>query len=206
METKICKKCGIEKSIDNFRNKFEKRFNKSYLYSYCKECEKKYHKQYQKENKEKIKKYNKKANDNKEYHKEYNKKYYKYNKEKINKRCVKYKNKKKKEDVLFKLKEQIRLSIWMSFKRKGLIKNKHTEEILGCQLDYFHNYLLQTFKYNYGYEWNGIEKVHIDHIIPLATANTEKEIIKLCHYTNLQLLKAEDNLKKASKLSWELNK
>ena len=43
------------------------------------------------------------------------------------------------------------------------------------------------------------EKVHIDHIIPLATAKTEEDVIKLCHYTNLQLLKAKDNLKKGAK-------
>lgn len=206
MKTKICKKCGIEKTINNFRNKFEKRFNKNYLYSYCKECEKEYHKQYQKENEEKFRKYNEKANSNKEYHKEYNKEYYKCNKEKINKKCVKYRNKKKKENPLFKMKEKIRAAIWLSFKRKGFSKNKHTEEILMCELDYFYDYMLQTFKNNYGYEWDGKEKVHIDHIIPLATAKTEEEVIKLCYYTNLQLLKAKDNLEKANKLNWKLSK
>ena len=204
MKTKMCKKCGIEKSIDNFRNKFEKRFNKSYLYSYCKECEKAYHKQYKAKNKEHFKKYNKKFNDNKEYHKEYNTKYYKNNKDKINKRCVKYKNKRKKDDSLFRLKEQIRITIWMSFKRKNLYKNKNTEEILGCTLDCFYNYLLKTFKTNYGYDWNKIEEVHIDHIKPLKYANTEEEIIELCHYTNLQLLKAIDNLHQASRIDCEL--
>ena len=72
---------------------------------------------------------------------------------------------------------------------------KHTEELTKCSLDYLVKYLLQTFKDNYGYEWDGKEQVHIDHIIPLATANTEQDIVKLCHYTNLQLLKAKDNLK-----------
>lgn len=33
----------------------------------------------------------------------------------------------------------------------------------------------------------------------------EKELIKLNHYTNLQLLKSEDNLKKSDKLVWVLN-
>ena len=34
--------------------------------------------------------------------------------------------------------------------------------------------------------------------------NTEEEVIKCCYYTNLQLLKAEDNLKKGDKTNWEL--
>ena len=31
-----------------------------------------------------------------------------------------------------------------------------------------------------------------------------KEVIKLCHYSNLQLLKEEDNLRKDDKLNWKL--
>ena len=31
-----------------------------------------------------------------------------------------------------------------------------------------------------------------------------EEVIKLCHYTNLQLLKAEDNLHKGAKLDYTL--
>ena len=45
---------------------------------------------------------------------------------------------------------------------------------------------------NYG-NWNGYPKElnaawDIDHIIPISTAETEEEIIKLSHYTNLQPL------------------
>ena len=71
-------------------------------------------------------------------------------------------------------------------------------------MEFFAEYLLQTFKNNYGYEWNKVARVHIDHTTPLATATTEEEVSKLCHYTNLQLLKAEDNLNKKDKLDWRI--
>ena len=46
--------------------------------------------------------------------------------------------------------------------------------------------------------------MHVDHIIPLSTANTEEDILKLCNFKNLQLLKAKDNLDKKDKLNWEV--
>ena len=42
--------------------------------------------------------------------------------------------------------------------------------------------------------------IHIDHIIPLSSGETEDDIYKLCHYTNLQPLWYNDNLKKGSKI------
>ena len=92
----------------------------------------------------------------------------------------------------------------MSFRRKGFTKSKHTEEIVGIPLAELYEYLLQTFKDNYGYEWNKIEPVHIDHRRPLKYANTKEEVMRLCNYKNLQLLKAEDNLKKGYKTSYKL--
>ena len=91
-----------------------------------------------------------------------------------------------------------------SFIKKGMNKSKKTEEIIGISLKEFYYYLLKTFKDNYGYEWDGKEPVHIDHINPLKQCNTEEEVIRCCYYTNLQLLKAEDNLKKGDKTNWEL--
>ena len=183
METKLCRKCNVEKNIDDFRSKKDK-CGKYYRYSYCKECEKEY------------------ANNemSKERKKVVDKKYRKNNMTKI----YLYVNKRKKIDKLFKLKCQIRSLIWQSFNKKGKNKYEKSSDILGCDLDYFISYLLETFKNNYGYEYNGKEKVHIDHIVPLKYAKTENEVMKLCHYTNLQLLKAKDNLKKGDKLNWEL--
>lgn len=51
-----------------------------------------------------------------------------------------------------------------------------------------------------GMTWANHGDWHIDHRVPLASAKTIVEREKLCHYTNLQPLWAQDNLKKSSKL------
>ena len=227
MKTKICIKCNKEKSIEEYPIRSD---NGKYR-NECKECTAKFQKQYQKNNKKEIsishkkyllthkeqrsetmkKYYEKNKNKIKQYHqkyheehkeqkKEYAKKYYYEHKKEYQKR----KKYKLQNDVMFKIKEQARKCIWTAFNRKGFRKNGKTEQILGCDFKTFYDYLLQTFKNNYGYEWDGKEKVHIDHIKPLKECKNEKEIIKLCHYTNLQLLKAHDNLEKSSKINYEL--
>ena len=51
-----------------------------------------------------------------------------------------------------------------------------------------------------GMTWHNRSEWHIDHIVPLSSANNEEELYKLCHYTNLQPLWAEENLKKSNKI------
>ncbi len=138
---------------------------------------------------------------NKEERHKYNKEYRNTHKKELAQRRRKYR-----EDIIFKMKDQVRNLIGDSFRRRGYTKKSHTYEIVGIEWDDFYIYLLKTFKETYGTDWDGREKVHIDHIIPLATAKTEEEVIRLCHYTNLQLLKGEDNLSKGDNLDWEIGK
>ena len=115
-----------------------------------------------------------------------------------------YEANKKQNDPVYALKVRVRKTIYDSFKRKTFNKRKKSEILLGCDIDFFVKYLLNTYYENYGYEWNGIDPVQIDHIVPLSTAKTEEDVIKLCHYSNLQLLKSKDNRDKSDKLDWKL--
>lgn len=90
---------------------------------------------------------------------------------------------------------RVRCLIRQSIRKNGYSKGTKTAKILGCDFNTFWEHLLQTWEDNYGNPWAG-EEYDIDHIVPLATAKTEKDVIKLCHYTNLQMLTPKDNRKK----------
>jgi hypothetical protein len=52
--------------------------------------------------------------------------------------------------------------------------------------------------------WENRRLWHIDHIIPLALAKNEDQLIKLNHYTNLRPLWAKDNLVKSARYEKEI--
>ena len=131
---------------------------------------------------------------------ESNRKYAHANRDKINQ----YVANKRATDPIYKLKCQTRKIVYQSFARKGGIKPERSEQVIGLPIDDFVLYLKSTYKEVYGKEWDGVEKVHIDHIIPLATATTEEEVLRLCHYTNLRLITAEDNQRKGAKLDYAI--
>lgn len=110
-----------------------------------------------------------------------------------------YRKTRRSNDSLFKFLENTRSLINNSFKRRGCIKPRKTEEILGCSIDEFKIYILSKCPEGVTIENFSRFGYHIDHIIPLASASSTEEIIKLCHYTNLQPLWCNDNLKKSDK-------
>ena len=152
-----------------------------------KEVLKEKNKKYREENKDKIKKW---KEENKEKIKEQRKKYREQNKDKINQ----YENKKRKEDPLYGLRNNIRSSITTMLHRKGYSKNSKTIEILGCSFEEFFLYLESKFEPWMNWDnrglYNGTPNYgwDIDHIIPSSSGLTEEKIIKLNHYTNLQPL------------------
>lgn len=133
--------------------------------------------------------------DNKELRIEYQKNYQSNNKDKRNI----YLSERRMNDPLFRLITNIRNLINNSFSDMSYSKKSRTHEILGCSFEDLKLYIESKFdiwmdwdnrglyngEYNSGWD--------IDHIIPLSSAKSEDELIKLNHYTNLQPLCSKIN-------------
>ena len=126
------------------------------------------------------------------------KEYVKRTKDARNKYSNKYKADRKKRDPLYKLKATIRNRTYYAFQSKGYKKSTKTQEIVGAEWEIVKAHI--ESKFTEGMTWSNHGDWHVDHIVPLASANTEEELIKLSNYKNLQPLWAEDNLKKGSKI------
>jgi hypothetical protein len=105
------------------------------------------------------------------------------------------------EEPLFKFKKLLRNNIRNSFKRGGFSKTSQACEILGADWDVVKKYFESKFKP--GMTWENMGLWHIDHILPISMATCEEDVIQLNHYTNLQPLWADDNIKKSDKLTTE---
>jgi len=99
-----------------------------------------------------------------------------------------------KRKTLERFKENVRTSIKNTFKKNGYKKSNRTHEILRCSFEEFKKYIEDQFEPwmnwdNHGiYTGNVNETWHLDHIVPLASAETEEDVVKLNHYTNFQPL------------------
>lgn len=113
-------------------------------------------------------------------------------KKRENASSVLYKKTRRKEDKLFYFKERSGCLIRGSFKRKNLKKSRSTEFILGCSIEFFKEYIEKQF--TKGMTWDNQSEWHIDHIIPLALADSYETVCKLNHYTNLRPEWAKINL------------
>ena len=126
---------------------------------------------------------------------EKHKEYYMLNKKKTNERY----NNRKETDPFFKLAVNMRSRVTMAFKRIKKGKPTTTESLLGANYKIVAKHIESQFSEGMSWEKLGKE-IHIDHVVPLASAKDIDELIALCHYSNLQPLWAIDNFKKGSKL------
>lgn len=189
METKKCSKCGVIKEVCEFRKDKTK---KDGIYSSCKNCKL----IWRRENKEITNAANRRSKkNNKDKINKYNSEYRKKNRDRINEKT----RHRHKNDILFKLSRNVRTRMGMFLKSENFTKGKNkTKDILGCTPQELKEFLEKKFKK--GMSWDNRNKWHIDHVIPLSSANTEEEVLNLCHYTNLQPLWVKENLEKSNKI------
>ena len=180
METKVCKKCLEEKQLCEYN---KDKYSKDGLRYRCKECTKEeYRKFYY-------------ANIDKEIRRQVS--YQKNNLESVRKSRNERHQKKYNNDVLYKLKINIRNRVKHFLNTTNFnIKVNNTYNIVGCTPEELKVYIEKQFTYGMTWDNHNHDGWHIDHIIPLSSAKTEEEVHKLCHYTNLQPLWCEDNYKK----------
>ena len=85
----------------------------------------------------------------------------------------------------------VRKQVYRTFQNSNLHKINHSIEYLGCDT----KTLKEHFKKKMTDEMT-FENIHIDHIKPVSKFNLddEEDILKCCHFTNLQPLLVKDNL------------
>lgn len=189
---KICTKCAVPKSFSEY---CKDKYKKSGLTSQCSKCRyqkkvsnflqvKQSNKRQRIKNKETIE-----LKRNSEEGKKYSQEYRKANKAK----AAVYRNKYR-SNPINRLAHNVRVRVREILSQH---KSKKSFELVGCSLENLKQQLESQFQP--GMTWQNYGKWHIDHIVPLSSGNNIQAIEHLCHYTNLQPLWAEQNLKKGKK-------
>lgn len=213
-----CKKLSTkEKCLRIIKNKkYQKLYakkNKKKIQEYKKEYNRTHKKEQAEHNlryynskkyKENYKKYLKKYRSKKETQKKIKAYRKEYNQRKQTKENRRLWEKERRKNPKIRLGESVSASIRASLKIKNLSKNgRHWEDIVGYTVQELKEYLESLFQP--GMSWNNYGLWHIDHIIPQSFfryKSTNDVEFKYCwSLNNLQPLWAEENLKKADKLT-----
>src|ERR1035441_6064988 len=192
-------------------NKQKEKIRKKLYYQKNKKRISLYWKKYQKNHKEKISIYNKeKYLKNKDSILNSCKKYRDNNKEMIRKKSSeRYKSKKYRilhkkrmknkyhNDPIHKLISLHRTRLWHALKSQNARKSDHSIKLFGCDVKNLKNHRSEEFRKEWNWENHG-SVWHIDHIRPLSKfdLNDPMEQKKAFHFTNLQPLLKEENLRK----------
>lgn len=191
---KICKKCNLEKPLNEYSNRKGEKDGK---HRYCKTCLKQendiwyhntkhqrsnYYKTYRKQNKEYFNQYSSTHyHTKKELYREWEKNRYQ-------------------TDPQFRTKKIVTARISEALKTYKILKNSRTIEYLGCTIEEYYYYLESKFTPEMNWENQGAYW-HIDHIRPIASFDlTDEEQLYQCfHYTNTQPMEKTENRLKSDK-------
>jgi hypothetical protein len=132
---------------------------------------------------------------------EYHKKYIKANPDKIRVHKSKYRKKRLKQSIQFRIQQRLRKRVHSAIKNLKQNKLYSITKAIGCNSEELKKYLESKFLSGMTWDNHGLYGWHIDHVKPLSSFDltNEKEFFQACHYTNLQPLWAKDNLQKGSK-------
>jgi len=122
--------------------------------------------------------------------------YYQDNKESISKWQTTYERNRRRDNIQRRLSCNLRTRLYCAITRGS--KAGSAVKDLGCSIDELKQHL--ESKFQEGMTWDNYGAWHIDHVKPLASFDlTDRDqFLEACHYTNLQPLWAEDNLKKSN--------
>lgn len=110
-----------------------------------------------------------------------------------------WKRKKVKQDPVYCLVQRVRARLRSALKLAKFPKKGTTQQIIGCTWEELARHI--ELQFTKGMTWDNRQLWHIDHIVPLASAKTEDDVLRLSHYTNLRPLWAEDNLRKRDEIT-----
>ena len=194
-KNKHCKVCDAEYYLAN-QERIDKR-NKEYNEEHKEELKIK-EKEWREKNKETIKV------KGKEYHEKHREKYNAYQKEyqqnhpeKRRASEKKWRTKKRKEDIYYKLQEKLRVRINIAIKKN--VKKGSAVQDLGCSIKFFKDYIESLF--TKGMTWDNWGKIwQLDHIIPLWKFDLidSAQFKQAVYYTNMQPLTKAEHKKKTS--------
>lgn len=108
------------------------------------------------------------------------------------------KERRKLDDPLFDMKLRFSGALHHAFRRLSLQKNTRSLSVVGLSWRDFAKHIENQFLPEMS--WSNRDRWHLDHIVPLALAKTEQDVIDLNHYSNLRPLWAEANLAKGESL------
>lgn len=192
---KRCSYCGEEKEISCFCR--DSRSKDGYAYR-CRECSKLLWKKYYEQNRGYLLEKDKlRAIVNPKKERERRQRYKARSEVKEHYRIwwKEYTKKRLSEDSLYAFKMWVRRETRRAATSKTGNINSILQSLLGCPQQEFRDHLERTWQERYGKKWDG-EPFEIDHIIPLSSARTKENMVRLCHYENIQMLTPEDNRKK----------
>lgn len=121
--------------------------------------------------------------------------YYQANKRKI----IDKLNARFRDDLRFRIEQLLRSRVRKTIRLAKAVKSARTLDLTGCSVDFLLKHIESQFRDGMSWEHVMSGEVHIDHREPCAKFNLldPEEQRKCFHYSNLQPLWAEDNLRKS---------